>query len=407
MLAGRVVAEPRRGGKDRKHLLQRLAGTVNVAFQVQPSRLRLEGVLQGVASPGGQQVGECLGPMFAEEIGRVHALGQGEDSQVDVLGQKQREHLVRPALPGFVAVEHEYDPIDEPLQEPHVPVAERGAQHGHRILEALLMGDDAVGIPFHHRGGAALAKSRPGHVEPIEMVALDEQRRLGGVDVLRPAGGARFGQDAAPQSDGPILRVADGKQQSAPETVVQAPVLRAGQYADRLQHPCSGRRTPSATEEPIGLVRREAQMELLEALGRDFTVLEIPAGRLGLRRAEEAFVVLGLGPGHGPVQRPLVLAAHLGGRRRGLGFPRFPAGFRRATRSGRSPRLQLDSRPIGQDGQGLGEADPLHLHHEAEDVAADVAHPALERLSLGVDLEAGPRVVVPGTEAQIEASPAL
>ena len=61
--------------------------------------------------------------------------------------------------------------------------------------------------------------------------------------------------------------------------------------------------------------------------------------------------------------------------------------------------FDLDSRPIGQHLQGLAELDPLHLHHEAEDVAADVADPALERLPLGVDLEAGPGVVVPGAEA--------
>ena len=45
-----------------------------------------------------------------------------------------------------------------------------------------------------------------------------------------------------------------------------------------------------------------------------------------------------------------------------------------------------------------GKLDAFHLHDEAEDVAADVADPALERLPLGIDLQAGPRVVVPGAK---------
>ena len=66
--------------------------------------------------------------------------------------------------------------------------------------------------------------------------------------------------------------------------------------------------------------------------------------------------------------------------------------------------FQLNAGPIGQHFQGLAELDAFHLHHEAEDVAADVAHPALERLPLGVDLQAGAAVVVPGAEADVVAA---
>ena len=65
--------------------------------------------------------------------------------------------------------------------------------------------------------------------------------------------------------------------------------------------------------------------------------------------------------------------------------------------------FQRDSRPIGQHFQGLAEFDALGLHYPGEDVAADVADPAFERLPLGIDLQAGPGVVMPWTEAHVVA----
>ncbi len=65
--------------------------------------------------------------------------------------------------------------------------------------------------------------------------------------------------------------------------------------------------------------------------------------------------------------------------------------------------MQRDAGPIGQHGQGLGKGEPFVLHHEAEHVAADVADPAAERLPLGIDLQAGARVVVPRAEGFVAA----
>ena len=81
-------------------------------------------------------------------------------------------------------------------------------------------------------------------------------------------------------------------------------------------------------------------------------------------------------------------------------------GRRNADRSSLAARglLQLDARAIGQHGQGLREIDAFHLHDEAEDVAADVAGPALPRLPLGIDLQAGPGVVVPGAMGHVAAA---
>jgi hypothetical protein len=60
---------------------------------------------------------------------------------------------------------------------------------------------------------------------------------------------------------------------------------------------------------------------------------------------------------------------------------------------------QRDAGPVGQQLQGFPKPDPLAFHHETERVAAQVAHPAFPRLALGIDLEAGFRIIMPGTEA--------
>ena len=122
---------------------------------------------------------------------------------------------------------------------------------------------------------------------------------------------------------------------------------------------------------------------------RDAALAEILAARLGLGLVQQAIVVLLLGPGHGLVERPLVDLA-----------PARLAALAAAAAVG----LQARCRPVGQHGQGLGEVDAFHLHDEAEDVAADVADPALERLPLGIDLQAGARVVVPGAKADVVAA---
>jgi long-chain acyl-CoA synthetase len=57
-----------------------------------------------------------------------------------------------------------------------------------------------------------------------------------------------------------------------------------------------------------------------------------------------------------------------------------------------------DPSSVGQLLDGLAKLEFLHAHDEVEDVTADVADPAAERLPLRVHLHAGPRVVVPGTK---------
>ena len=195
----------------------------------------------------------------------------------------------------------------------------------------------------------------------------------------------RPGQDPPAHPHGTALGVANREQHAAFEAVVKAPAAgRPGQQADRLQRPCPLRAAADLLEDPVAIRGRKAEVELLDALRRDAAVEEIFSCRLGLGRFQQALVILPLGPGHCLVERSLVCRRQA----RRLAF----AGF--------AMRLfQGNAGAIGQHGQRLGKLDALHLHHEAEDIAADVADPALERLPLRVDLKAGVRIVVPWAEA--------
>ena len=331
-------------------------------------------------------------PALVEEVARVELFGQGEDAQIDLLGDEQFQHLVGPLLPGLVAVEHQHDPVGEPLQDADVPLAQGRAQHGHRVGEAELMGHDAVGVAFHDHGGAALADRPPGPRPGRRAGALGEQRRFRRIDVLGRAAVGQLRQHPPAQPDRPALGVADRKQHPAAEAVVEAAAAgRPGQHADGLQHPCARPRLPPArlqdpVAHPSGEKPRWNCSMLSAVMPRS---LEISSGRLGLGRFAAGTRDTASRPRPSP----------------GRASACRSAGCRRLRRPGvRGAASQGDARPIGQHGQGLGELDAFHLHDEAEDVAADVADPALERLPLGVDLEAGARVVVPGAEADVVAA---
>src|SRR5262245_45256446 len=62
-------------------------------------------------------------------------------------------------------------------------------------------------------------------------------------------------------------------------------------------------------------------------------------------------------------------------------------------------RSKLDAGPVGQHLQGLAKIAALALHYEAKDIAADIADPALPRLPVGIDLQAGAAVVMPRAAA--------
>ena len=127
-------------------------------------------------------------PCCSNKITRIDSLWQGQYSQVDLIFFKQRqqrvENFVRAPAARIVAVEHERDAIGVTAQKLQMALAERRSQHRDAVVEAVLMGHQAIGVAFHDDRAAGLLEVVAGHVEAVQLAALGEQRRLRRVDVF-------------------------------------------------------------------------------------------------------------------------------------------------------------------------------------------------------------------------------
>ncbi len=202
---------------------------------------------------------------------------------------------------------------------------------------------------------------------------------------------ASCGSTRPPKAIGRLRSVADGEHDAAAEPVVVSAVeLFAAQEAGPFQ---KGRRPLGAAgplEQPVPAVGREAKVEPLGAVGGDLPLDEITATRLAIGRRHQAAVKLLLGPGQEAIESPFVAA----------GVARLAAGVE----DGTGLLAEWDAGPLGEHFERFAKFQALGLHDEAEDVAAHVANPALERLPLGVDVQTGAAVVVPGAEGDVVAA---
>ena len=82
-----------------------------------------------------------------------------------------------------VAIENERDAIGVAAQNLQMALAERGAEHGDAIRDAVLMGHQAIGVAFHH-DRAAVFEMIACDVESVEFAAFGKQRSFGRIDVL-------------------------------------------------------------------------------------------------------------------------------------------------------------------------------------------------------------------------------
>ncbi len=173
--------------KGREQLLGGLRRTMGIGERVQSVGHCVELVFQCVGRLR-QQLAERVASLRSNKITRIDSLRQGQNSQIDFISFKQRQQrvddLVGAFAAGVVAVEHESDAISVPAQKLQMAIAEGDAEHGDGVLNPVLVGHDAIGVAFHDDRAARVFEVLVGQVEAVQLAALDEQRRLGRVDIF-------------------------------------------------------------------------------------------------------------------------------------------------------------------------------------------------------------------------------
>src|SRR6266404_5730737 len=285
-------------------------------------------------------------------------------------------HLLEPArglLSSGVGVEEGHHLVGVATQQPELGGGEGGAERGHRLAEAVLMGHEAVEVALDEDGPAPVADRSLGDVEGVEHLALDVERGLRGVEVLRLL--AR--QRAPAEGHHAALHVADREEQAATEAVVEAGLVLAGQDEPGLHQDVVRDPLPAHDrEQRVPALGRVAQAEALAHLGVHPTLLEIGARLLAAALPQRGGVELGRERHHAP-QR-FELAVH-------LGCPRARVG-------------QGHPGALGERAHRLREGDAVLAHQEAEGVAARAAAEAVVDVALRVDRERRGLLGVEGAE---------
>ena len=79
--------------------------------------------------------------MRSNKITRIDSFWQGQNPKIDLIFFKQCqqcvENFVRATAARVVAIEHERDAIGVAAQDLQMALAERGAEHGDRVVEAV------------------------------------------------------------------------------------------------------------------------------------------------------------------------------------------------------------------------------------------------------------------------------
>ena len=343
------------------------------------------GVALGAAEGG--HVG--LHAALADEAVGVEAALEGDDLDLEALFGEQGDGLFGGVGAGEVGVEVDDDAVGEAGEEADLVLGEGGAGGGEDVADAGHVDGDAVHLAFDEEGEVVRAHVGLGLVEVEEDVALGEERRFGGVEVL--GDGAALVVDvvegAGGEGDGFAGLVRDGEGDAFAEAGVHLSLravfaffgARRGLDARMAVFLEVGAEGVAHVVEVVGGV---ADAEGFDGLGGDAAAGEVFAGAGGLGRLQGLLEVLG-----GGLVNVDELAAN--------------AGFAGLFGGGELAFGQGDAGLGGDDADGLGEGDVFELHDEGEDVAFFVAAEAVEVAVGGVDGEGAGLLFVEGAEAGV------
>lgn len=353
------------------------------AVQVQLGERRPDCELEQRCSPG-HQVAQRGVAGAQPQVAGIHAVRRDRDEGLPGQVLLAAERLERRGPPRRVAVEDvdqftakEAVVHHESAQHRQMLVAEGGAAGGHRSGDPGQMHRHHVGVALDDHGLVALGDVAFGQIDAEHHVRLLVQQRLGRVDVL---GFHRIvvEQPAGAEPDHLAGRAADGPQQPPVEPVHRAtPALP--RQAGRLQLLELKTLALQVFCQRIPARRCESAPEVTGRLGIEVAFGQILAGRRRLVGLERRRVELRRGRvGRDEPAAAAAVALHAGGR------------------AGVGDRV---ADPVGEQFDGLDEADVLDLLEERVHVAALAAAEAVEVPVVGADVKRRRLLVVKRAQA--------
>src|SRR5437870_3364923 len=288
-------------------------------------------------------------------------------------GFEQLLGALRRFAAGRVGVEEQYRLVAVALEEAELRRSEGRAQRGDRLGEAVLVGHEAIHVPFDQQRTVLRLHRRAREVGGVEQVALGVERRLGRVEIL----GLLVAEGAAAEGDDAALEIADREEEAAAESIVDA---RAALTRDREargdEHVFRDLLRFHEARECVPALGRQPQAEAARHLGVDPALVQVLPRAL-TRRLRELVHVEVPGERHGAEE--LLAAAVAPVTAAVLG--------------------ECHARLLGERAHGLGERELVLAHQEAERVAAYATPEAVEDPFPGIDHEGRSLLHVEGTEA--------
>ena len=299
---------------------------------------------------GADQFAEGVRPALFDELVRIEFVREGQDAEVDVLGQEAFDGPFGGVAAGFVAVVHEHDLRGEAADRRHMLIGQGRAERPDRVRDPRLMQGDAVGIPLGDDDVLRHLDPVAGLAQRVDEPALVEHRRLRAVPVLA-VGIVPAGEHATAEADWLRPFIPDREDDPVDEVVVVAlSIIALADELGRFEH-LRGELPTGLADQPLPLVRVIAEAELLDRrVGQAAAVPQIVqrfdgAGVVAIEHRVE----LGLRPEERFHQLGLVL----------LGWAAARSGILLG---------QLQAGSLGQHLQRFAEADLGLFHHEGEAV---------------------------------------
>src|SRR5690606_23211088 len=309
--------------------------------------------------------------LMADQAVRVLTLGEEHEAHVTPVLQYRQAGLQRAPgclATGIVPVETEDDGVDHAEQPLEMLFAGGRAECGDRIGDAVLGQCDHIHVAFHHQNVVQLTVLAAGLVQAIQLPALLEHRRFGGVQVL----GLVVAQHPAAETDDPPAAVADGEDDAVAEAVVALAAVRVLHYQPGLdEYLLLGIIRGQVAHQVVPAGWSKAQVIELGDLPRQAPLLQVVHRASALGMMPELLTVIRGGIFQHRVQRT-VLTTGAGPATIASLFPGY-----------------LDTGLASQLLHRLREIQPLEIHQEADGVPTGAAaEPAIDLL-VGADAERG------------------